>query len=53
MIKRMLDVVGASAALVVFAPLLCLVAALVRVTSPGPVFYRQLRIGWMGRRSRC
>ena len=47
-IKRMLDVVGASAALVVFSPVLCAIAALVKLTSPGPVFFRQLRMGLDG-----
>ena len=47
-IKRVLDVVGASAALVVFSPVLCAIAALVKLTSPGPVFFRQLRMGLDG-----
>jgi lipopolysaccharide/colanic/teichoic acid biosynthesis glycosyltransferase len=47
-IKRVLDVVGASAALVVFSPVLCAIAVLVKLTSPGPVFFRQLRMGLDG-----
>jgi Undecaprenyl-phosphate glucose phosphotransferase len=47
-IKRVLDVVGASAALVLFSPVLLTVALLVKVTSPGPVFFRQLRMGLDG-----
>jgi exopolysaccharide biosynthesis polyprenyl glycosylphosphotransferase len=34
--------------LVLLLPFLCLVAALIRVDSPGPVFYRQVRVGLRG-----
>jgi lipopolysaccharide/colanic/teichoic acid biosynthesis glycosyltransferase len=45
LIKRFFDIVIASIALVVLSPLLLAVALLVCVTSPGPVFFRQERIG--------
>jgi exopolysaccharide biosynthesis polyprenyl glycosylphosphotransferase len=48
--KRAIDVVGAGAGLVVLLPLLGAVAALVRLTSPGPVFYRSRYLGERGRR---
>jgi exopolysaccharide biosynthesis polyprenyl glycosylphosphotransferase len=44
-IKRCLDVVGASIGLVLAAPFLALVALLVKRDSPGPVFFRQTRLG--------
>lgn len=44
-IKRAFDVAFASAALTLLAPLLCLVAIGVKLTSPGPVLFRQPRIG--------
>ena len=47
--KRLFDVVATAAALWVLAPLLCLVAVLVKVTSHGPVFFRQMRVGQHGR----
>ena len=47
-IKRALDVVASVALLVALAPLLLVVGLLVRLTSPGPVLFRQLRIGRMG-----
>ena len=47
-IKRVLDVVGASTALVLFSPVLVTIALLVKLTSPGPVFFRQLRMGLDG-----
>ncbi len=45
MFKRAFDVLVASLGLVLLAPLLFLVAILVKATSPGPVFFRQKRIG--------
>jgi lipopolysaccharide/colanic/teichoic acid biosynthesis glycosyltransferase len=43
--KRVLDLVGASLALVLLAPLMAAVALAVAVSSPGPVVFRQLRLG--------
>jgi len=47
--KRVLDVLGASFLLVVTAPLMMLIAALVRGTSPGPAIFSQNRSGLHGR----
>ena len=47
--KRGLDVAVSLAGLVLGAPLMVLVAAAVRCTSPGPVLYRQERVGLRGR----
>ena len=47
--KRVLDVVVSAVGLVVLAPLFVLIAALIRVDSPGPVLFRQLRVGLHGR----
>ncbi len=49
-VKRATDVVLAAAALVVLSPLMGVVAALVRITSPGPAIFRQVRCGLNGRR---
>lgn len=49
LLKRGLDLVLASLALVVLAPFLLLVAVVVRLTSPGPALFRQLRVGQHGR----
>ncbi len=48
--KHMLDVVGASAGLVLSLPILILIAAAVKIISPGPVFFKQERVGHLGRR---
>jgi lipopolysaccharide/colanic/teichoic acid biosynthesis glycosyltransferase len=42
---RALDVVGSAILLVVLAPLLGLIAILIRLDSPGPMLFRQQRIG--------
>jgi exopolysaccharide biosynthesis polyprenyl glycosylphosphotransferase len=47
--KRAVDIVGASAALILCAPLFAAIAIAVKRSSPGPVFYRQERMGLDGR----
>ena len=44
-LKRVLDVAGATTLLVGLAPLFLLIAALVKLTSRGPIFFKQLRVG--------
>jgi len=44
-VKRVMDVGGAAVGLVVLAPVFALVALLVKLTSPGPVLFRQVRVG--------
>lgn len=44
-VARALDVVISGAALVVLLPVLCIVALLVRLDSPGPIIFSQLRVG--------
>lgn len=43
--KRVVDVVASAAGLALLSPLLAAVAVAVRVTSPGPVLFRQVRVG--------
>jgi lipopolysaccharide/colanic/teichoic acid biosynthesis glycosyltransferase len=43
--KRMMDVLLSSLALVVFSPLMLLIAWLIRMTSHGPALFRQERVG--------
>ena len=43
--KRVLDLLGALVALVLLAPLMAAVAVAVKASSPGPVVFRQLRLG--------
>jgi len=46
--KRMMDVLGSSLALAIFLPVLLVIAIAVKVTSEGPVFFRQRRVGQYG-----
>ncbi len=47
--KRGMDLVLAAAGLVLLAPVMALIALAIRLTSAGPVFYRQERMGLDGR----
>lgn len=51
-VKRAMDVVLASIFLVVLSPLMAAIAIAIKVTSPGPVFFRQRRYGLDGREIR-
>ncbi|MFZ0617694.1 MAG: sugar transferase [Candidatus Acidiferrales bacterium] len=51
--KRIVDVAGASLALVVCAPLLAALAAWIRIESPGSAIYGSIRVGRKGRTFRC
>jgi exopolysaccharide biosynthesis polyprenyl glycosylphosphotransferase len=52
-VKRILDVVIAGSALVLTAPSLALLAAIVRLDSPGPAFYSAVRVGFKAREFCC
>jgi exopolysaccharide biosynthesis polyprenyl glycosylphosphotransferase len=49
-VKRIFDLVTASTLLIVFAPLLFLIAVAVRISSAGPIIFRQQRVGLNGRK---
>lgn len=49
-VKRAMDLLGATLGLLVLSPVFLGVAALVKLDSPGPVFFRQQRVGRGGRR---
>ncbi len=48
-LKRTFDVVFSVIGIVLFSPLMAIVAALIKMTSPGPVFYSQERMGLDGK----
>jgi len=48
-LKRAFDIVASSAALVALAPLMISVAVAIKLTSKGPVLFRQVRVGRYGR----
>ncbi|HVO66969.1 MAG TPA: sugar transferase, partial [Syntrophales bacterium] len=47
-IKKLMDITGSIFALLVFSPIFLIIAAAVKLTSEGPVFFRQERIGLNG-----
>ena len=49
MLKRLVDILLSSVALIILSPLFAVVAILTKLDSPGPVFYRGVRIGKYGR----
>lgn len=49
-IKRAFDVVASGLGLIALSPLFLAVAILIKMTSPGPIFYVQKRVGLNGRR---
>jgi exopolysaccharide biosynthesis polyprenyl glycosylphosphotransferase len=50
LLKRATDAMLAAAALVLLLPFMVLIALLIRLTSPGPAIFRQVRCGLNGRR---
>ncbi len=50
LIKRVVDLVGATLGLLAVAPVLGAIALAIRLESPGPVFFRQVRVGRDGER---
>lgn len=53
MMKRAMDVLGSAAALLLFSPLYLLVALTIKLTSKGPVFFHQERLGRFGTPFQC
>jgi lipopolysaccharide/colanic/teichoic acid biosynthesis glycosyltransferase len=47
--KRTMDVVGSAFGLLLLLPVFAVVAALIKLDSPGPIFFRQNRVGQEGR----
>ncbi len=47
-IKRIMDTVGSALALLLFSPFLVVIALAIKLTSKGPVFFRQKRVGQYG-----
>lgn len=51
-LKRLIDLIGAAILLLLTAPLQAAIAVAIKLDSPGPVFFRQVRIGRWGERFR-
>jgi exopolysaccharide biosynthesis polyprenyl glycosylphosphotransferase len=52
-LKRVMDVVGSACALLILSPVFLVIAALVKLTSKGPVFFTQERLGQLGKPFTC
>ncbi len=50
LVKRATDIIVAAAGLLVLSPLMATLTVLIRITSPGPAIFRQVRCGLNGRR---
>lgn len=48
-LKRIIDCVGSAAGLILLSPLFAILALAVKLSSPGPVFFRQTRVGYLGK----
>ncbi len=47
--KRIIDVLGSIAGILIFSPLFVLIAIMIKLTSPGPVLFHQKRVGQYGK----
>ena len=47
--KRLMDIVFSALGMILLSPLYLLIAAAVKLSSPGPVFFKQVRVGRYGR----
>jgi Undecaprenyl-phosphate glucose phosphotransferase len=49
MVKRAVDIIGAIVGIVIFSPFMLLSALAIRLTSRGPVIFKQERVGWQNK----
>ena len=52
MMKRILDIIGSIVCIAIFSPVMLVFAILVRASSPGPILFRQERVGLHNRKFR-
>lgn len=48
-VKKVIDLVGSVTGLLLFSPIFIIIAAAIKLTSPGPVFFKQERVGQNGK----
>jgi exopolysaccharide biosynthesis polyprenyl glycosylphosphotransferase len=53
MVKRAMDIAGSIALLILFSPIFVAIAVAIKLTSRGPVFFKQERVGHLGRVFQC
>jgi len=49
-LKRVIDIIGAFIGILVFSPIMVITAVMIKISSPGPVIFKQVRIGQHGQR---
>jgi exopolysaccharide biosynthesis polyprenyl glycosylphosphotransferase len=49
-VKRFMDIVGAVFGIVILSPLMLIIAVIIKLTSKGPVLFRQERFGYQGKK---
>ena len=49
-VKRLIDIVGAALGIIILLPVALIIATVIKLTSPGPIIFRQVRSGKRGRR---
>ena len=47
--KRIIDILGSGLGLILLSPVFLLIAAVIKIVSPGPVFFKQIRVGHLGK----
>jgi exopolysaccharide biosynthesis polyprenyl glycosylphosphotransferase len=52
-VKRGVDILGALFAILLFLPVMLAAAAAIKIFSPGPVIFKQNRLGWRGKKFSC
>lgn len=52
-VKRIIDMLGSLVLLILLSPLFVVVGILIKITSKGPIFFRQQRVGYNGRMFTC
>jgi lipopolysaccharide/colanic/teichoic acid biosynthesis glycosyltransferase/GGDEF domain-containing protein len=48
-LKRAMDILGSLLVIVLFGPLMLLIGLVIKISSPGPVLFRQKRLGFLGK----
>jgi len=51
--KRVMDVIGSVAGLILLAPVLVGIGVFIKILSPGPIVFKQKRVGFLGRTFNC
>lgn len=49
LLKRVIDIVGGLVGIILFMPIMCITAIAIKIDSPGPVLFKQTRVGQNGR----